>query len=140
MKSREIKFRVFDLETNEMSIQVDGLHFIGDELKYVTYEDIHETNKTQNEPKYLMQYTGIKDADGTEIYDGDIVKGNHADNFVIIPMCGGLSILNVKHYGEGHNELVADPTNEVQTASWLAESKVIGNIYKNPGLLKSNEK
>lgn len=75
---------------------------------------------------------GFKNNSGIELFQGDIVKGNHKDNFVIVPMLGGLSLMNVNFLGkEGrdNNELVSHPTNEVQTAGWLKEREIVGNIY-----------
>lgn len=88
-----------------------------------------------------LQFTGLCDRVGVEIYEGDVVKGNHKDNFVIVELCGGPQLLNAKYYGQKYNELIAMPTCEVQTASWLNESEVIGNIYEHGHLLKerSNE-
>jgi len=82
-----------------------------------------------------QQYTGLLDKNGREIYEGDIVHGNAEANFVVVPMCGGLSIHPLRNLGQKHNELIASPTNDPQTASWLGDSEVIGNIHENGDLL-----
>jgi len=85
----------------------------------------------------LMQFTGLLDKNGKEIYEGDIVRGNgRPSDCVIVPMLGGLSVLNIHNFGQEHNELIALPTNDAQTASWLRESEILGNLYENPELLK----
>lgn len=80
----------------------------------------------------IRQYTGIQDQTSKEIYEGDIIKGNHPNCFMIVRMLGGLSLLNVKFLGQDHNELVADPINSAENHSWLSNSIVVGNIYENP--------
>lgn len=87
----------------------------------------------------IMQFTGRKDKNGKEIYEGDIVR--YADDSVIgeegsiyeevivyMPdkMAFGLSL-------DG-SESFCDPFNDYQR-----DFEVIGNIYENPGLLTKSE-
>lgn len=78
-----------------------------------------------------LQSTGIKDIANNLIYDGDILKGNHPDNFVIERINGALQMLNIKFIGQPHNELVCECTGNPQTKGWLEQSTIIGNIYEN---------
>ena len=60
---REIKFRAWDIEDNVM-IQNIFSHFAGP-------SDILQ------EPYYIpMQYTGLKDKNGKEIYEGDVLRSD----------------------------------------------------------------
>jgi uncharacterized phage protein (TIGR01671 family) len=67
----------------------------------------------------LMQYTGLKDKNGKEIYEGDIVNGTHRFGLVIFKDAGFFV------YDEHLDESVEED-----------EIEVIGNIYENPELLK----
>jgi len=124
--AREIKFRAWD-KTNKEIIPVNQLHWNDKRLTLLkTYE--------------LMQYTGLKDKEETEIYEGDIVKDYGSRNYgkekvlireVRFDDCKFIGHIKFKSGSSG--------------ASYLCEDcilKVIGNIYENPELinkLKENE-
>ena len=120
---REMKFRLWDKKWKRM---VSNLCPIDNEnalnLAWVKNYDGDYT---------VMQYTGLKDKNSVEIYEGDIISTGEEDRrFVIIPMLGGLSVHHVCFMGEAYNELVSMPTNDAQTAQWLSENTVIGNIHE----------
>jgi len=129
MKQREIKFRVWDAHDSKM-IEPDrwGNNLVMDmdgELKWYkeySYQggmlDISGTASL-----VLMQYTGLNDKDGREIYEGDITKDIE----------GGIGVVEFK----------ATSFRAVDGLGWdnLAypdECEVIGNIYENP-ILHSND-
>ena len=68
--------------------------------------------------EFCNVYKYSKDKDDTPIYEGDIVEDN-SGKIVIEERC------NVK--------IIKSPTNATTECLW---EKVIGNIYKNPELLK----
>jgi len=67
---REIKFRAWDRGNGKMSIPFK----IGD--RYITFSDHRDyVHLWQHIPHIeIMQYTGLKDKNGKEIYEGDIIE------------------------------------------------------------------
>jgi len=128
---REIKFRAWDKEKNEMteSICLGGLH-----IPYNSNQDNY----------VLMQYTGLKDKNGKEIYEGDIVACERSFWKENKKIC----VVEWKEYDAGFNlfypndpvdsEVLADRKKEQELSMfqvWEHEREIIGNIYENPDLL-----
>jgi len=138
---RDIKFRAWDKINKLYFRECDFLYFCSGGIRF-TWTDYGNDNAMMTELKdgdfELMQYTGLKDKKGKEIYEGDIVKFRNIDwaNFMedyckkefIKPIywnnedsCFDFDNRNIDFEGE-----VIDFEN----------TKVIGNIYENPELLK----
>lgn len=85
----------------------------------------------------LMQYTGLKDKNGKEIYEGDIVNfsnGNMMGTFNAnseVKFLDGCFMIEINDGWDEWDELWH------YTKHWDVE--VIGNIYENPHLLGKNE-
>jgi len=126
---REIKFRCFDKLRNEMYWPT-SLHC--DYKGKSPFKSIRFTGDSPDD-SIIMQYTGLKDKSGKEIYEGDIV---------LIEGCKQViewSVSNSEH--QGHGECTTDTFVGFSLGFWgrsknrFNECEVIGNIHENPNLL-----
>lgn len=91
------------------------------------------------EEEKLMQFTGLKDKNGVEIYEGDIIKTERNT----IEVFYGKKDFNVIFYGkkdiiEVSGWLVKNKKGETDVLdASFCEGEIIGNIYQNPELLST---
>ena len=139
---REIKFRVWDHNTNTMMIP-DYFELYDGKIGWI--EASREAGPVSGndgcpDQFEIMQYTGLKDKNGREIYEGDIVKvfDDDGDSFVSeISWQKDYPAFDLvrwpNHYYDS-NALSAIVSGETEQTM-----AVIGNIYENPELLEVDE-
>lgn len=119
---RDIKFRVWDKENKTMN-KARKLDFLGNRVKINNDIDfVLNMNSKKNQNIELMQYIGIKDKKGKEIYEGDIVR-YFKDELAIIEFKRGCFVIESKNHIDYFHEI-------------LGEIEVVGNIYENEDLLE----
>lgn len=129
---REIKFRAWDAFREQMIYEGWAVKFKPEREKVSGI--MLEPDQTPNceriygewndsESIVLMQFTGLKDKNEKEIWEGDIIKNVQADVNVVNFDYG---CWGYENYHAGHLPLFGD----------AERSEVIGNIYENPELIR----
>ena len=113
---REIKFRAWDTKENKWALGYDvaGAFNLFGELHVLGYLDL-----TKLQHYAVMQFTGLLDKNGREIYEGDIVRGRGADGE---PMTWQVAWEFDPEEITGFNVGSRDEN----------DCEIVGNIYENP--------
>ena len=127
---REIKFRAYDKHTKIMLPVVDAIKFTKSESINIMRDGAYGVGITiPYQPHIeLMQFTGLYDKNGKEIYESDIVEVTRQCIWEkgIVVFIDGCFFIKVNETLLALYE--CEPNNY--------ELKAIGNIYENPELLK----
>lgn len=145
---RDIKFRAWDKEEKKMIRSP----YDSDFNICIVLPNLVEMTEKSKEAKFirgdylhdrfeLMQYTGLKDKNGKEIYEGDIVKykGDLSDVIAQVKFgeyedAEGYSV--GRHYGWAVFFKHFDYEGDTTLIDIHDDCEVIGNIYQNPELVK----
>ncbi|EJR1552646.1 DNA-packaging protein [Enterococcus faecalis] len=128
------KFRAWDNRSKKMW-KVSTLH-IEDEYVDLFEKNIYENPFNDPSAKFgdviLMQSTGLKDKNGVDVYQGDIIRCTRGCPHEVIwleeyggTFFGGMPAWYLSGLKKGY--------------AWTGEEEVIGNIYENPELLEGTE-
>lgn len=146
--SREIKFRIYDTDEKEMFYQEDIDYIdINNEIAYINQDGGGYDYLIDFVYGYgkLMQYTGLKDKNGKEIYEGDILrckclKKCKLDSCAEKVIQYKNSLIEWWESGCNLGYRLRDSKGKTMmikpTHLNTMEVEVIGNIYENPELLE----
>ena len=138
---RKIKFRVFIYEDNKIYYQdrykeyennLTSIDVVKKRIKITEYKNYENYYYGKNcfdeeeEKNKIMQYTGIEDSKGKEIYENDIVKilveSGYGDSY-----SQSEHICEVIYFGSG---FYLKPINLSLSDETIISIEVIGNIYE----------
>ena len=125
---REIKFRVWHKEKKIMG-EVLGIDILHKEI-FFSNEDVDCYEHVDFKNIELMQYTGLKDKNGKEIYEGDILFESFGEKYYKVVFENG----SFRAEFEGVFDEYSFDLIDVVAQGY----EVVGNIYQNPELLKEN--
>jgi hypothetical protein len=124
--NRVLKFRIWDKLSEKYIYPDKGYqgHFILD----LNGRFCNLQNGSGGDDYVVQQYTGLKDSEGNEIYEGDIISGEFYDIEY--------------HYSETIKAEVVfnNGAFNIACSGWYKPSlRIVGNVMENPELIKNNE-
>ena len=130
---REIKFRAWNKLYKRMIEFVGAINFLDGKV-------FDASNLYSRDLKYidLMQYTGLRDKNGKEIYEGDIISADFDGEGMLFEVAWNNNAMawDIK---DKNGVFYFDIYENGSPFKFLKNIKVIGNIYENPELLKGWE-
>jgi uncharacterized phage protein (TIGR01671 family) len=138
---REIKFRAWDKDNKEMIFW--NLFNIDKDESFRLY--IGDYGKRYEEDLEIMQYTGLYDKNGKEIYEGDIIRILYTDwpsktdddKRTLEEYKKDISKIGIVVYNSNGFYIRIKEYNDTLNEGRHGEKEIIGNIYENLELLEA---
>lgn len=135
--TREIIFRGKRTDTGEWVygnlLRDSDLTFIVESLKAFTETPFNECLVN---PDTVGQYTGLKDRNGKEIYEGDIVKTPLLDPIFGDILSNAFDNVGISFHNGSFVVAYYEGRHKIYLQDLYDEIEVIGNIHNNPELLE----
>lgn len=129
---REIKFRGYNGTKWLYSTEISGVPCFDEVYYFMPNKDNELTQEyigNWDSVSYVGEYTGLKDINGIEIYEGDIVERRFMN------LIDGAEFVGVVKYYDGAFNV--DNNREAYPLFHeIDETEILGNIYENPKLLE----
>ena len=123
---KSIKFRAWDKVRKEMFYVLSiGLSVLNGRDKNIEANNGIITTIIPEQNYILMQFTGLKDIEGKEIYEGDILARKNKECDVVVWDKGAFC---VRHKNKSM-DFIASPN----------YFSIVGNVHEHPHLLKERE-
>lgn len=144
---REIKFRAWDKKNKIMrTVWSIDWSFNRSEIQSISLNDvIDEQNTLWNDNFELMEFTGLLDKNGKEIYEGDIIKITYGTfNFkgkkeVITDVYFAQQAFRYRHDDGSGSVLYFNSVEIIKGYEAITQDvELIGNIYEHKNLLDAN--
>ena len=126
---REIKFRAWDKTSKSMIKDYAHIGMFGELVVTSFHDSAYSDSGCPN--LTLLQYTGIKDKKGKEIYEGDVVK------YLGWEVRNNRQIRPERIKGIGNETWIADLHSLwcISTGNSMGTVEIVGNIYENTNLI-----
>lgn len=121
--NREVKFKVYDIQDKKWLTELSNA------------ECIAISGSGTSKRFALLQFSGIKDSDGKEVFEGDILKGLTSKEIYKIKTVTEM-ITIVEFYEGKFSQIYAKYLPKgYRTVPPIQKCHVVGNIFDNPELL-----
>ena len=88
------------------------------------------------DPETVGQSTGLKDKNGKEIYEGDVIKSEKMEYSESGHFVGMIDVLGIVKFEDGRFLLHLESGARPDLSFGLSFHKIIGNVWEHPHLLK----